>query len=310
MAPSKKYLGRVRTFLEGVKTSLQDPKKMEEMKETLLRLGIIFMRLVRYLDDAKDKDLITIIKNILQKATSLKDVSQGLSQSIQTEFLNGTLHMNGLLQVLDKKGGKRRTKRNKKGTKRTKSQRKYSKMSFYGGGNTQRKTGKSCNYKGGEGNECSICYDDFSNENPLVVLHNINNVEHKFHSECIQRWIQITAECPICRYNLLNVDFDPDSITHQPLRTLVQERRIPAELRRQGNAVQVPNGVIMNTGVTLIGIIMTTIIGIHIDPTNSPHMIILICMLAVLVSDTITRIDTVERTTRRLHNEHDDGNEH
>ena len=45
---------------------------------------------------------------------------------------------------------------------------------------------------------CSICYDQLDNSN------NIQQCGHKFHLECLMKWINITSTCPLCRYELLN----------------------------------------------------------------------------------------------------------
>ena len=44
--------------------------------------------------------------------------------------------------------------------------------------------------------ECSICVSDtVQDSNPLVML----QCEHTFHKDCIQKWVEYKADCPLCR---------------------------------------------------------------------------------------------------------------
>ncbi|KAJ6807646.1 E3 ubiquitin ligase BIG BROTHER-related [Iris pallida] len=57
----------------------------------------------------------------------------------------------------------------------------------------------SINYKGqdvqdGNSDQCVICRLDYEAGDPLVVL----SCKHNYHSECINRWLQINKVCPIC----------------------------------------------------------------------------------------------------------------
>ena len=47
--------------------------------------------------------------------------------------------------------------------------------------------------------KCVICYDDYSNINIITIL----SCNHKYHKECIKKWIKIKLECPLCKNNLL-----------------------------------------------------------------------------------------------------------
>ncbi|XP_022766337.1 E3 ubiquitin ligase BIG BROTHER-related [Durio zibethinus] len=42
---------------------------------------------------------------------------------------------------------------------------------------------------------CVICQVEYEEEEALVVL---PNCEHRYHSECITKWLQINKICPIC----------------------------------------------------------------------------------------------------------------
>ena len=48
--------------------------------------------------------------------------------------------------------------------------------------------------EGGEKEKCVICYEDFKKGSVLKEL----NCGHKFHSRCIDRWLQKSATCPLC----------------------------------------------------------------------------------------------------------------
>ncbi len=45
---------------------------------------------------------------------------------------------------------------------------------------------------------CSICLQNFNDNETLKLL----NCNHKFHKNCIDEWIKINKNCPICRENL------------------------------------------------------------------------------------------------------------
>lgn len=48
---------------------------------------------------------------------------------------------------------------------------------------------------------CSICYEDFKNDDPLRIL----TCKHYFHDHCIDEWFKINITCPICRINVVYV---------------------------------------------------------------------------------------------------------
>ncbi|RWR79314.1 RING-H2 finger protein ATL54 [Cinnamomum micranthum f. kanehirae] len=57
-----------------------------------------------------------------------------------------------------------------------------------------------CTYKRGEvlidGTECSICLNDFLEDEKLRLL---PNCIHAFHLPCIDTWLKSNANCPLCR---------------------------------------------------------------------------------------------------------------
>jgi hypothetical protein len=48
---------------------------------------------------------------------------------------------------------------------------------------------------------CLICSCDYV-ENPNITR--INNCGHKFHTQCLERWLSNHRTCPICRGNIVN----------------------------------------------------------------------------------------------------------
>ena len=42
---------------------------------------------------------------------------------------------------------------------------------------------------------CVICINDFKRNETILKLH----CNHIFHENCIEEWLQIKMECPICR---------------------------------------------------------------------------------------------------------------
>jgi len=45
-----------------------------------------------------------------------------------------------------------------------------------------------------KGTQCSICLEDFD-----ATAVAINPCSHAFHESCLQKWIEISPTCPICR---------------------------------------------------------------------------------------------------------------
>lgn len=48
-------------------------------------------------------------------------------------------------------------------------------------------------------NNCSICLDEFKNEDILKKL----NCSHIFHKDCLVPWINNNKSCPLCRTDIL-----------------------------------------------------------------------------------------------------------
>ena len=53
--------------------------------------------------------------------------------------------------------------------------------------------------------ECVICLEEWD----VGVVAKEMPCEHKFHGDCINKWLQIHGSCPVCRYNM-PVDDDHD----------------------------------------------------------------------------------------------------
>lgn len=50
----------------------------------------------------------------------------------------------------------------------------------------------------GKSNECSICFEDFSNDNQASRM----PCSHLFHTRCIYGWLHTRNTCPLCRFEL------------------------------------------------------------------------------------------------------------
>ena len=59
---------------------------------------------------------------------------------------------------------------------------------------------------------CPICYEDVNDNITLVQL----PCEHSICSECLNRWIRESNDCPICRYDLSQGEILFNNITEQP----------------------------------------------------------------------------------------------
>lgn len=49
---------------------------------------------------------------------------------------------------------------------------------------------------------CSICLQDYQNEDKIFALH---NCKHRFHLNCISKWLLSKNECPCCRSVAVNL---------------------------------------------------------------------------------------------------------
>jgi hypothetical protein len=58
--------------------------------------------------------------------------------------------------------------------------------------------------------DCPICYDGYSGNNLRVI----NNCNHAFHSECIERWFVGNRTCPMCRANVVEYAGSIDSASN------------------------------------------------------------------------------------------------
>jgi len=43
---------------------------------------------------------------------------------------------------------------------------------------------------------CAICYEDYQDENSLI---RVPSCTHVYHKECIENWVRIKIQCPMCR---------------------------------------------------------------------------------------------------------------
>ena len=48
--------------------------------------------------------------------------------------------------------------------------------------------------------DCVICYSPIDTRNPRRYM--LSPCDHLFHRECLEQWMEVKMECPICRKNL------------------------------------------------------------------------------------------------------------
>ena len=49
--------------------------------------------------------------------------------------------------------------------------------------------------------QCKICLTDFDDDDRLRAL----PCTHSFHQQCIDKWLETKAECPICKLQIQDV---------------------------------------------------------------------------------------------------------
>lgn len=59
---------------------------------------------------------------------------------------------------------------------------------------------------GGEEACCSVCISDFEHGDQLRVL----PCKHAFHARCVDQWLQVNANCPLCRKSIFAENDDDD----------------------------------------------------------------------------------------------------
>mmetsp|Transcript_106742 Transcript_106742/g.300011 ORF Transcript_106742/g.300011 Transcript_106742/m.300011 type:complete len:369 (-) Transcript_106742:120-1226(-) len=56
-----------------------------------------------------------------------------------------------------------------------------------------------------EGDKCSICLEDFADANDKTAANEIRRIKqcgHTFHRSCLQGWLNVNRNCPLCRIDL------------------------------------------------------------------------------------------------------------
>jgi E3 ubiquitin-protein ligase RNF115/126 len=84
--------------------------------------------------------------------------------------------------------------------------------------------------------ECAICKDEYALEDKVKVL----PCNHLFHGQCIDKWLENSNVCPICRY-----EFETDDPEYDQMR---KERR--AQMTSSSNSTPNTNNTINNTSTT------------------------------------------------------------
>ena len=60
-----------------------------------------------------------------------------------------------------------------------------------------------------ERDECIICLDDIENEWKKLEC------EHSYHKQCIDKWIIVSAKCPLCMKHINNSEIEEIQHNHQ-----------------------------------------------------------------------------------------------
>lgn len=69
--------------------------------------------------------------------------------------------------------------------------------------------------------ECSICYNELSQQDTYELTCN-----HKFHKDCITRWIRTNPTCPLCRCNVeASPSYVQDGIMTEETRLQLENSR-------------------------------------------------------------------------------------
>jgi hypothetical protein len=54
---------------------------------------------------------------------------------------------------------------------------------------------------------CSVCLDEIGENDPFLIT----PCKHVFHDQCLRRWVDEHADCPLCRTGLPSIDIDPEA---------------------------------------------------------------------------------------------------
>ena len=82
------------------------------------------------------------------------------------------------------------------------------------------------------GFKCPICLVSFVDEDHFDE--NINlaiklpNCNHTFHKSCMQRWLDVTNSCPMCRYEFPTDDPNYEEFKRQKKREKIREQELAA----------------------------------------------------------------------------------
>ncbi|KAL9224483.1 hypothetical protein vseg_000511 [Gypsophila vaccaria] len=68
----------------------------------------------------------------------------------------------------------------------------------------------------GEDAVCCICLTRYMDDDQLREL----PCSHFFHSECVDKWLKISATCPLCKYEIVEQEEPPSSSPTDPVRQI------------------------------------------------------------------------------------------
>ncbi|MED6220030.1 hypothetical protein PIB30_041201 [Stylosanthes scabra] len=82
-----------------------------------------------------------------------------------------------------------------------------------------------------EGGECVVCLEDFG----VGALVKEMPCKHRFHPNCIEKWLGIHGSCPVCRYEMPVEEKDVGKKRESEQEEEEEEERGERERRRIGN---------------------------------------------------------------------------
>jgi hypothetical protein len=79
---------------------------------------------------------------------------------------------------------------------------------------------------------CPICMDPIDGDQKIIrcggeATKNPERINHTFHDQCIDRWLQINESCPLCREIVIVIESES-----QPIESIkpLQDNRIPESM--------------------------------------------------------------------------------
>lgn len=98
-----------------------------------------------------------------------------------------------------------------------------------------------------EGTECSVCLNEFQEDETLRLLPKCN---HAFHLPCVDTWLRSHTNCPLCRANIVNETVDLDIVGHPPASAEQNVNNLDineeSQMTNSGNDVELRDNQVRN----------------------------------------------------------------